>query len=116
MDDEIFGFVDCFLFFICCFQCHPGISSDRHIVNFGFLVGGFKLEDYRAEPVVAAADGHSGLAYPVSIIEDIIPEIVLFQNRFVQERGDSDLFQLLTVVCCRFISVSGAVFPAGLVC
>ena len=42
------------------------------VVNLRFLSGSFQFEDDRTESVIAAADRHSGLPYPVAIIEKFL--------------------------------------------
>lgn len=46
-----------------------GMFVMLHERGGNFLVGGFEFEEDRTQAVVAAGDGHSGLAYPVVEVE-----------------------------------------------
>lgn len=45
---------------------------DWSVIYFGFLIGGFQLEDYWAQTVVATANGNARLANPVAIVEKLL--------------------------------------------
>lgn len=49
---------------------HGGVAEG------GFLVRGLQLEDNGPQAVVAAANGHAGLANPVSVVEQPLPRAV----------------------------------------
>ena len=42
------------------------------IVQLCLFVRAFQLENDGAQPVIAAADGHAGLPYPVPVVENVV--------------------------------------------